>query len=116
MGKTTIEWCDYTFNHVRGCTKIAAGCANCYADTLSNRNPATLGIWGPNGTRVIASEAMWREPLAWNAKAHKGVCRACNGGRKKVTHESGYGYEHCELRDGGPADAPPENLPEFLPD
>lgn len=66
MAKTTIEWCDFTFNPWRGCTKVAAGCLNCYAETLSKRNPGTLGEWGPNGTRVVASEAMWREPAKWD--------------------------------------------------
>jgi hypothetical protein len=33
---------------------------------MSKRNPKTLGIWGPNGTRVLASEAMWREPVKWD--------------------------------------------------
>lgn len=66
---TKIEWCDHTFNPWRGCQKVAPGCANCYAETMSKRNPGTLGIWGPNGTRVVASEAMWRKPLDWNAAA-----------------------------------------------
>lgn len=66
---TKIQWADHTFNHVRGCTKIAPGCANCYADAQSQRNPRTLGIWGPNGTRVVASEAIWRQPLQWNRVA-----------------------------------------------
>ena len=64
-----IEWCDSTFNPWRGCTKVSAGCANCYAETMSHRNPALLGTWGPKGTRVVASEAMWRQPLRWNAEA-----------------------------------------------
>lgn len=64
-----IQWCDSTFNHVRGCTKVSAGCANCYAETLSARNPAVLGVWGPKGTRVVASEAQWREPVKWNKAA-----------------------------------------------
>lgn len=64
-----IEWTDHTFNPWRGCTKISAGCANCYAETLSKRNPATLGIWGDNGTRVVASESYWRQPLKWNRDA-----------------------------------------------
>lgn len=64
-----IEWCHHTFNPWRGCTKVSPGCANCYAETMSHRNPKTLGMWGPNGTRVVASEAMWREPLKWNRKA-----------------------------------------------
>jgi protein gp37 len=66
---TKIQWTDHTFNPWRGCTKISPGCANCYAETMSHRNPAVLGIWGPQGTRVVASEAMWREPLKWDREA-----------------------------------------------
>jgi len=85
VGKTSIEWCDYTFNHVRGCTKVAAGCAHCYADTLSKRNPWTLGIWGPDGTRVVASESMWAQPVKWNAAA---AC-CCRKGPLDHQHEQG---------------------------
>ena len=70
-----IEWTDHTFNPWRGCTKISAGCANCYAETLSHRNPKTLGVWGDNGTRIIAAESMWREPLRWNRLAQKAGVR-----------------------------------------
>lgn len=63
---TKIQWCDHTFNPWRGCTKVAAGCANCYAEKLSRRNPNVLGIWGENGTRVVASEQMWAHPGKWN--------------------------------------------------
>lgn len=73
-----IEWTDHTFNPWRGCTKISAGCANCYAETLSKRNPATLGIWGDNGTRVVASESYWKQPLKWNREA------AAAGERRRV--------------------------------
>lgn len=79
---TKIQWADHTFNPWRGCTKIAPGCANCYADAQSKRNQKTLGIWGPNGTRVVASEAMWREPLKWNRNAgaaHKGRKASISG-------------------------------------
>lgn len=72
MAETTgIAWTDATFNPWRGCTKVSAGCANCYADTMSKRNPGTLGVWGPNGTRVVAAESYWREPVKWNAAAEK---------------------------------------------
>lgn len=87
---TKIEWCDHTFNHVRGCTKVSPGCANCYAETLSKRNPGTLGTWGPNGARVVASEAMWKEPLKWN-KAAACCCRKTIADHE---HESG-----CPQRD-----------------
>lgn len=68
---TKIEWCDHTFNPWRGCTKVSPGCANCYAEAMSGRNPGTLGVWGPGGTRVVASKAMWREPLKWNKWAEE---------------------------------------------
>jgi protein gp37 len=66
-----IEWTHHTFNPWRGCTKVHAGCAHCYAERDAKRFPANRGIWGPNGTRVKASEAMWREPLKWNREAEK---------------------------------------------
>ena len=70
MGANTkIEWASHTFNHARGCAKVSAGCKGCYAEALSRRNPAVLGKWGPNGTRVVASESKWREPLAWDRAA-----------------------------------------------
>lgn len=80
MAETTIEWTarpradgtmapGYTFNMWRGCTKVSSGCKFCYADQLSQRNPGVLGVWGPRGTRVVASESYWRQPLRWNAEA-----------------------------------------------
>jgi len=70
MGEATkIQWAHDTFNPWRGCTKISDGCTHCYADTMAKRNPAVLGIWGDNGTRVFASEAKWKEPLKWNKEA-----------------------------------------------
>jgi protein gp37 len=68
---TKISWCDHTFNPWRGCTKVSPGCTHCYAETLSKRNPGVLGEWGPSGTRPIAAEAQWREPLRWNRIAEK---------------------------------------------
>lgn len=64
-----IQWTHHTFNPWRGCTKVSAGCAHCYAETLSGRNHKTLGVWGPHGTRVVAAESMWREPLKWDKAA-----------------------------------------------
>ena len=34
---TAIEWTDATWNPVTGCTKISAGCDNCYAERFSER-------------------------------------------------------------------------------
>ena len=32
-----IEWTNVTWNPVTGCTKVSAGCDNCYAERLANR-------------------------------------------------------------------------------
>ena len=69
-----IEWTTHTFNPWRGCTKVSPGCKNCYAESLAGRNPGVLGEWGKEGTRVVAAEAQWREPVRWNREA--GAARA----------------------------------------
>lgn len=48
---------------------MSAGCSHCYAEKLAGRNPGTLGVWGPSGTRVVASESMWANPIKWNKEA-----------------------------------------------
>lgn len=77
MGKDSkIGWTDHSFNHVRGCSKVSPGCAHCYAEKFSRRNPKTLGVWGTEaqgGTRVVASEEMWKQPIRWNEEARTTV-------------------------------------------
>lgn len=74
-----IEWTDATFNPWRGCTKVSEACRSCYAETWAARNPAVFGVWGPMGTRVVAAEATWKEPVKWNKAAQLGYCIHCNG-------------------------------------
>jgi len=63
--RTKIAWCDSTFNPWRGCTKVSAGCASCYAETWGRR----FGVeWWPGKPRQSASEAYWRQPIRWNEK------------------------------------------------
>ena len=69
--QTAIQWCDSTFNPWRGCARVHTGCAKCYAERMSKRNPGVLGVWGPNGTRVVAAEKTWSEPLKWDKAAAK---------------------------------------------
>lgn len=76
-----ISWTDHTFNPWRGCSKVHEGCANCYAEREAHRFPSNRGIWGPNGTRVMASADMWMQPIKWNKKAAAGVCQTCDGNR-----------------------------------
>jgi protein gp37 len=37
MARSSIEWTEVTWNPVTGCTKISAGCKNCYAERLAIR-------------------------------------------------------------------------------
>lgn len=74
--ETKIQWTDHTFNPWRGCTKVHEGCAHCYAERDAKRFPDRLGVWGPNGTRIVAAESMWKEPLKWNRQAEKAGVRA----------------------------------------
>ena len=37
MTKSKIEWTDEVLNPFTGCSKISAGCANCYAEKFANR-------------------------------------------------------------------------------
>jgi protein gp37 len=45
MTSTRIEWTEATWNPTIGCTKITAGCKNCYAETMARRLQA-MGIKG----------------------------------------------------------------------
>jgi len=68
MGENSaIEWTDHTFNPWIGCTKVAPGCAHCYAESYAKRYGKAT--WGPGGTRVKTSDANWRNPIKWNREA-----------------------------------------------
>ena len=62
MSETKIEWTESTWNPVTGCTKISAGCANCYAERMARR----LQIMGQPITvmvlRLLAINMCWDCP------------------------------------------------------
>lgn len=75
MGETTaIQWTDHTFNPWIGCTKVHAGCTNCYAEKLGTTR---LGVkWGDKAERRVTSASNWRLPGRWaRAAAKAGVRR-----------------------------------------
>lgn len=65
MNKTSIEWTDYTWNPVTGCSKISQGCKHCYADTMNTR----FGK-GKKFTDVICHEDRLDEPLKMRSRVH----------------------------------------------
>lgn len=37
MNKTKIQWCDYTWTPITGCSPISVGCQKCYAHAMAKR-------------------------------------------------------------------------------
>lgn len=64
-----IQWTNHTWNPWRGCTKVSPGCDMCYAEAGAARFPKMLGVWGDEGTRVLAADAQWRLPHKWNRES-----------------------------------------------
>lgn len=63
-----IEWCDHTLNWWIGCTKVSAGCKNCYAENLMDKRYGKAE-WGVNGTRTLTSQANRNQAIKWGRKA-----------------------------------------------
>ena len=58
-----IEWTEQTWNPSAGCTKISAGCQNCYAETMAIRLQA-MGVEGyENGFKFNIVPSRLNEPL-----------------------------------------------------
>jgi protein gp37 len=62
---STIEWTDSTWNPVTGCTKISAGCDNCYAERLSERFRGVAGHPFSNGFDLTLRPERIDLPLRW---------------------------------------------------
>lgn len=63
--KTRIEWTEYSWNPVTGCTKVSPGCANCYAERLARRLK-TMGVRRyARGFDVCLHRDLLRLPLRW---------------------------------------------------
>ncbi|HWY52102.1 MAG TPA: phage Gp37/Gp68 family protein [Chthoniobacterales bacterium] len=60
-----IEWTQATWNPVTGCTKISAGCKNCYAERLAFRLEAMGNRRYRNGFRVTLHDDVISLPKSW---------------------------------------------------
>lgn len=69
MGTTKIDWCDYTWNPVTGCTPCSPGCEHCYAAGIARR------FWGERPfSEVRWHEERLSEPLSWRRPGRVFVC------------------------------------------
>lgn len=62
---SAIEWTDTTWNPVTGCTKISAGCDNCYASRFSERFRGVLGHPFETGFDLTLRPERLLQPLGW---------------------------------------------------
>src|SRR5512135_2477786 len=64
--KSKIEWTDATWNPIRGCTKVSAGCAHCYAETFAERFRGVRGHPYEQGFDLRLVPEKLFEPLRWS--------------------------------------------------
>lgn len=62
---TAIEWTNATWNPVTGCTKISAGCDNCYAERFSERFRGVKGHPFEKGFDLTLKPERIEQPLSW---------------------------------------------------
>jgi protein gp37 len=63
--KTGISWTDSTWNPVRGCSKVSAGCRNCYAETFAERWRGVPGHAFEQGFDLRLVPEALQLPLRW---------------------------------------------------
>lgn len=58
--KSSIEWTDRTWNPITGCTKVSPGCANCYAERITERFHGAGSF-----AEVVLHPERLHQPLHW---------------------------------------------------
>lgn len=64
-GRSHIEWTEATWNPVTGCSKVSAGCKNCYAERMAARLQAMGNARYQNGFKVTLHEDLLDAPRKW---------------------------------------------------
>ncbi|MDZ4178998.1 MAG: DUF5131 family protein, partial [Coriobacteriia bacterium] len=87
MSKTKIAWTESTWNPVTGCTKISAGCQNCYAERLAKRLKAMGQAKYVNDFEVTIHPESLDEPKGWAKPQIVFVCSMADLFHKDVPDE-----------------------------
>lgn len=74
MAKSKIEWTEYSWNPVSGCTPISEGCQNCYAKRMSKRLAGRCGYPADDPFKVTLHPDRLSEPLKWKKPRRIFVC------------------------------------------
>jgi protein gp37 len=67
MAVSSIEWTEVTWNPATGCTKISAGCNNCYAERMAKRFKAMGVAKYEAGFSLKVHPEVLEEPYSWNS-------------------------------------------------
>jgi len=65
MRHSKIEWTEATWNPVTGCTKVSAGCLNCYAERMAKRLQAMGQPNYVNGFDPTCHPSALKLPFSW---------------------------------------------------
>lgn len=65
MAQSSIEWTEMTWNPTTGCTKISAGCKNCYAEVMTRRLVAMGVPKYAAGFKIAIHESELVRPYSW---------------------------------------------------
>lgn len=87
MKNTKIEWTQRTWNPITGCTKISAGCQNCYASVMAHRLQAMNSKKYANGFNLTLHEGYLKEPLMLKTPRTIFVCSMSDLFHEKVPFE-----------------------------
>jgi len=63
--RSAIEWTESTWNPVTGCSKVSAGCKNCYAERMAKRLQAMGSPNYSGGFRLTIHREALELPLRW---------------------------------------------------
>jgi len=74
MSKTKIEWTEYSWNPVTGCSPVSEGCQNCYARRMAKRLAGRCGYPKNDPFRVTLHPERLEEPLGWKKSRHVFIC------------------------------------------
>src|SRR4051812_16655088 len=91
---TSIEWTDRSWNPIRGCSRVSAGCEHCYAEQIAARFSGPGMPYEGLARRRTNGKAQWtgrirvipdalREPLKWRKP-----CRVFVNSMSDLFHEN----------------------------
>lgn len=87
MAKSKIEWTEYSWNPITGCTPISEGCQNCYAKRMTKRLAGRYGYPSDDPFKVVLHPERINDPLKWKKPRRVFVCSMSDLFHENVSFE-----------------------------